>query len=76
MKNLMVAAAVAAIVGVTVVASADDIPWIDLTGTNRVPDSSASSQPAGVFDSIGVSRMVSRSGNLNTFPQGMILIVK
>jgi len=73
MKNLMIVAAIAAIVGVTAVASADDVPWIDLTGTNRVPDSSASSSSVGVFDSIGVCSVISRSGNLYTIPVGMIL---
>ena len=55
---------------------AADIPWIDLSGTNRVPDSSVSRSFVGLFDSVGVSRVVSLGGNIDTFPVGIVVVFR
>ena len=76
MMRLFVGAIAVSIVVASLSVLADDIPWIDLSGTNRVPDSSVSRSFVGLFSSVGVSRVVSRGGNIDTFPVGMIIIFR
>ena len=76
MMRLFVGAIAVSIVAASLSVLAADIPWIDLSGTNRVPDSSVSRSFVGLFDSVGVSRVVSFGGNIDTFPVGMIIICR
>lgn len=57
-------------------ASAADLPWKDITGTNRVPDSVRSVACATAVVAAGVMRVESDGANIDTKPRGVVLIVR
>lgn len=72
-------AAVAAILAMAMTALADDeVPWIELSGTERLPSSESSGVFAGsAFDNLWIS--IKESNSINKFssmkPTGILLIV-